>query len=341
MPTARRESVTVASGPDSARADWARIDEVYTRAVHVEPAPAALPRWRVLTLSPVAFRRLALATVTMLVLIVATGATVRLTGSGLGCHHWPTCERTHALPKGYHSDVEFSNRIVSGLTVLTTLVLAVGAWRTRGLGRRGRLLATGVFAGTLAQAPLGAITVYYDLNPYLVISHLLLSLAVLGLGVLVLLEATRLVRGGDSALPVLARSGGAVLLGAVAVLVISGTLATAAGKFPGSSGTDVVPRLGTFYPSVYWHVRAVAAFGIVFLALAGWAWRERGRFPWLVRGCAGLLVVLLAQMGIGELQYRTYGTVPWWVVLAHVAAAAMLFGWTVGLVARLWRPVRH
>jgi hypothetical protein len=44
-------------------------------------------------------------------------------------------------------------------------------------------------------------------------------------------------------------------------------------------------------------------------------------------------------MGIGELQYRTYGTVPWWVVVLHVVAAAALFAWTVGVVARLWRPV--
>ena len=277
----------------------------------------------------------------MLVLIVATGATVRLTGSGLGCPHWPTCNATHALPKGYHSDIEFSNRIVSAVTVLSTLALALAAWRTPGLRRRGRLLAAVVFAGTLAQAPLGAITVYYDLNPYLVISHLLLSLAVLGVAVLALLEATRLVRGGAPALPRLPRAGGTVLLVAVSVLVVTGTLATAAGRFPGSSGSQVVPRLGTFHPAVWLHVRAVAAFGIVFLVLAGWAWMKRREFPWLVRGCAGLLVVLLAQMGLGELQYRTYGTVPWWVVVLHVAAAAALFGWTVAMVARLWRPVRH
>ena len=307
--------------------------------MHVEPAPAALLRWRALTLSPATFRRVALATVAMLVLIVATGATVRLTGSGLGCPHWPTCESTRALPKGYHSDIEFSNRIVSFFTVLATLVLGTAAWRTRGLERRGKLLATGVFAGTLGQAPLGAVTVYYDLNPYLVISHLLLSLTVLGLGVLVLLEAARLVHGCGSALPASARSGGAVLLAAVAVLVVTGTLATAAGRFPGSSGSTVVSRIGTFYPAVWLHVRAVAAFGIVFLVLAAWAWVRRERFPWLLRGCTGLLVVLLAQMAIGEIQYRTYGSVPWWVVVFHVAGAAMLFGWTVGLVARLWRPV--
>jgi len=307
--------------------------------VHLESASRAVPRRRAIELSPVTFRRIALTVVGLLVLIVATGATVRLTGSGLGCPHWPTCESTRALPKGYHSDVEFSNRVVSFFTVLSTLVLAVSAWLTRGLGRRGRWLATAVCVGTLAQAPLGAITVYYDLDPYLVLSHLLLSLTVLGLGVLVLLEATLVVRGGGRALPELARAGGAVLLAAIGVLVVTGTLATAAGRFPGSSGSTVVPRLGTFHPAVWLHVRAVAAFGIVFLLLAGWAWTRRARFPWLLRGCAGLLAILLVQMGIGELQYRTYGTVPWWVVVGHVAAAAVLFAWTVGLVARLWRPV--
>jgi cytochrome c oxidase assembly protein subunit 15 len=302
-------------------------------------ASAALPRRLALTVSPVVFRRIAFAAVGVLVLIVATGATVRLTGSGLGCPHWPTCTTAHALPRGYHSDVEFSNRVMSAVTVFTTLALAVAAWRTRGLGRRGKWLATAVFAGTLAQAPLGAITVYYDLNPYLVITHLLLSLTVLSLAVLTLLEASRLVRGGATPLPAIARLGGLVLVGAVVVLAVSGTVATAAGRFPGSSGSQIVPRLGTFYPAVYWHVRAVAAFGIVFLVLAAWAWTRRSAYPWLLRGCGVLVAILAVQMAIGEVQYRRYGDVPWWLVLLHVATAATLVAWTVGVAARIWRPV--
>ena len=294
---------------------------------------------RRLAVSPVVFRRVAFAAVGVLILIVATGATVRLTGSGLGCPEWPTCTTKHALPQSYHSDIEFSNRVVSAITVFTTLGLAIAAWLTRGLSRRGKWLATAVSLGVIAQAPFGAIVVYYDLNPYLVIGHLLLTLFVLGLAVLVLLEAARLVRGTASGLPGLARAGSAVLVLAVSVLVLSGTVATAAGRFPGNNGTDVVPRLGSFYPAVYWHVRAVAAFGIVFLALAAWAWLRRAEFPWLLRGCAGLLAILLVQMGIGEAQYRTYGSVPWWVVVIHVTVAAMLFAWTVGLAARIWRPI--
>jgi heme a synthase len=302
-------------------------------------ASAALPRRLAKAVSPVVFQRVAFAAVGVLILIVATGATVRLTGSGLGCPEWPTCTTKHALPQSYHSYIEFSNRVVSAITVFTTLALAVAAWLTRGLSRRGKWLATVVCLGVIAQAPFGALVVYYDLNPYLVISHLLLTLIVLGLAVLVLLEAARLVRGAAPALPGLVRAGSAAMLAAVSVLVVSGTVATAAGRFPGSNGSQIVPRLGSFYPAVYWHVRAVAAFGIVFLALAGWAWLQRARFPWLLRGCLGLLAILLVQMGIGEAQYRTYGTVPWWVVVIHVAAAATLFAWTVGLAARIWRPL--
>jgi heme a synthase len=213
-------------------------------------------------------------------------------------------------------------------------VLALGSLATRALSRGVKVLAWAVFAGTLAQAPLGAITVYYDLNPYLVITHLLLSLVVLGLGVLVLLEATRVARGRAPELPALARTGGAVLLAAVSALVVTGTLATAAGPHPGSTA---VRRVGSFQPSIAVHVRATAAFGIVFVLLAAWAWRERARYPWLLRGCAGLLGLLALQMAIGETQYRN--GLPWWLVLIHVTVAACVFAWTVGLVARLWHPV--
>ena len=308
--------------------------------MQAESVDAPLSRRRALAVSPRTFRRIAVFAAAMLVLIVATGATVRLTGSGLGCEHWPGCQPGDPFPKkGYHSYVEFSNRIVAFFTVLGTLVLAVSAWLTRGLSRSVKVLSTLVFAGTFGQAPLGAVTVYYHLNPWLVISHLLLSLAVLGLGVVVLLEATRLVRGGAAALPALARTGGVVVLAAISALVVTGTLATAAGKYPGSSGDDRVHRLGAFEPSVAVHVRTVAAFGIVFVLLAAWAWRNRGRYPWLLRGCAGLLAVLLLQMAIGEVQYRRYATVPWWLVLVHVTVAAVLFAWTTGVVARLWRPI--
>jgi cytochrome c oxidase assembly protein subunit 15 len=303
----------------------------------VKTASEVLSRGRAFELTPERFRRVAAWAVGWLILIIATGATVRLTGSGLGCKHWPGCQAGDFFPqsaRGYHPYVEFGNRVVASLTVLTTLVLAVASLRTRALPGGVKVLAWLVFAGTLAQAPLGAITIHYNLNPWLVLTHLLVSLVVLGLGVVVLLEAARNARGAAAAVPAAIRAAGALLFAAICVLVVTGTLATAAGPHPGSTA---VRRIGSFQPSVSLHVKATAAFGIVFLLLAAWAWRERVRTPWLLRGCTGLLVLLGVQMAIGEAQYRN--GLPWWLVLIHVTVAACVFAWTVGLVARLWRPV--
>jgi cytochrome c oxidase assembly protein subunit 15 len=292
------------------------------RAMDVSAQQAA--RFRGLTLSPKGFARLAAANAVMLVLIVATGATVRLTGSGLGCEHWPGCEPHHFKPKSFHSYIEFSNRVIAFFTILITLVTWLFAF-TRGHGR----LAFAIFFGTLLQAPLGALTVHFHLNPWLVLSHFLLSVVVLTLGVVLALEA----RGRErSQLPPWVPRLGLLVGAAGAVLLVSGTLATASGPHPGST---VVRRLWSFEPAIYWHVRATAVFGIAFAALL--VWLVRNRAPQL-RLAMLLLGLLLVQMAIGETQYRTH--LPWWLVLVHVTLAATVWAALTAFVFSLWRPRR-
>src|SRR5437764_10064382 len=251
-------------------------------------------RIRGLELSPKAFQRLAFANAAMLVLIVATGATVRLTGSGLGCEHWPGCQPHHFEPKSFHSYIEFSNRVFAFFTILVTLLTLIYA-------RGHRRLAALVFVGTLAQAPLGALTVHYGLNPWLVLSHFLLSVVVLTLGVILALE----VRGRErTRLPAWVPRTGLVVGLAGAVLIVSGTLATAAGPHPGST---VVRRLWSFQPAIYWHVRATALFGTCFAVMLVWLYRTKS--PHL-RAALVVLGLLIVQMIVGEVQYRTH--LPWW-----------------------------
>ena len=292
-----------------------------------------MARLRGIELSLEAYRRLAVATAGMLVVIVATGATVRLTGSGLGCEHWPGCTGTVNLPeKGYHSFIEFSNRGVATLTTLVTLAAWLGA-RVAGAPVAVRRLALAAFLGVLLQGALGAITVLSHLNPYVVLIHLLLSLAVLSIGVVLALEATVLVRGHDRpSLPLWARAAALVPALALGVLVLSGTLATAAGPHAGSV---LVRRLWSFQPAVDWHVRATAVFGITFAALLVWLVLARSRH---VRGALGVLGVLAVQMIVGEIQYRT--KLPWWLVLVHVTNAAIVWAAMTAFVFSLWRPVR-
>jgi cytochrome c oxidase assembly protein subunit 15 len=281
-----------------------------------------LARLRGAQFSAQALRRLTLLNAVMLVLIVATGATVRLTGSGLGCEHWPGCAPHHFEPKSFHSYIEFSNRVFAFFTILVTLF-------TWALARGHRRLAFIIFFGTLLQAPLGALTVHFGLNPWLVLSHFLLSVIVLTLGVVLALE----VRGRErSSLPVWVPRLGVLVGAAGAVLLVSGTLATAAGPHPGST---VVRRLWSFQPAIYWHVRATAVFGIAFAILLVWLLRNRAP---QVRGAFVLLGLLLIQMVIGETQYRTH--LPWWLVLVHVTVAVTVWAALTAFVFSLWRPRR-
>ena len=279
-------------------------------------------RLRGFTLSDAAIRRLVLANAVALVVIVATGATVRLTGSGLGCEHWPGCTPHHFEPKSGHSYVEFGNRVIAFLTILTTLATWIFA-------RGRRKLAAIIFFGTLAQAPLGALTVHYHLNPWWVLSHFLLSMVVLTLAVVLAAESRPRM---PSTLPRWVPLAGLLVAVAAGVLIFSGTIATAAGPHPGST---VVRRLWSFEPAVYWNVRATAVFGISFALVLAYLVREKAP---QVRGALVLLGLLAIQMTIGEVQYRTH--LPWWLVLVHVTVAAPVWAAVASFVFSLWRPRR-
>jgi heme a synthase len=301
--------------------------------VQVEPTLTA--RARRIELSPATFRKLALGTAGWLWLIIVTGATVRLTASGLGCEHWPGCTAGNPFPsKSYHSFIEFGNRLVSAVTILATLVAWLGARVTPRLPRWVRRLALATFLGTLAQAPLGAITVYADLNPLLVMSHFFLALTVLAAGVVVAVEAFSFERGrSEQRLPRLYRRGAFVAAAALLALVLTGMVSTAAGPHPGSADVE---RLWRLHAAVYVHVRATAIFGVLFLAFFVYVIRNRERWPLYAESAGGLLFLLLLQMGVGELQYRTQ--LPWWLVLIHVGLAAAVWATAVALVTVIERP---
>lgn len=86
--------------------------------------------------------------------IVLTGATVRLTGSGLGCPTWPQCTEDSYLPHGelgIHGAIEFGNRLMTFVLSAVAILTAVAAFSLRDahrpkgdLKRLGVLLAIGV-----------------------------------------------------------------------------------------------------------------------------------------------------------------------------------------------------
>ena len=301
-------------------------------------ASTALTRIKSLELSPARFLRLAVANAVGLWLIVGSGAAVRLTDSGLGCRHWPGCERGQPLPaRDVHAFVEFGNRLVGGLVIILTLVTWLAARRTPGLPAWPRRLALLVFLGALAQAPLGYLAVATDLRWPVVTAHLLLSIALLAGAVVLAVEALGLRDGHAS--PLVPRELRLLALGFTAagfLLIVSGTFATAAG--PHSGGGEHIGRFGQLDRTVYIHGAVVGLFLISFLFAIGYLAAYRDRSPVLFGLGLAVLALLLVQMAIGELQWRT--KLPWELVLVHVALAAAVWAGTVALAALFFRPPR-
>jgi heme a synthase len=303
--------------------------------VHVETSIAA--RVRAFEVSPALFRTLALGTLAMLYVIVVTGATVRLTASGLGCDHWPGCSAGQPLPeKGYHSYIEFGNRLVGGIAIVASLLAAVAGIRVLRLPRYARWTAAAVFAGTLAQAPLGYFTVRFHLNPYLVMSHFLLSALVLAGAVVVALAAVGADRGtARQFVPRELRAAALAAAGGCLLLLVSGTVATASGPHPGDSSK--IHRLSRLQDAVFGHAVGTAIFGICFAFMLGYLVSRRSVSPRLLALALGVLGLVGVQIAIGAVQYHT--RLPWWLVLVHVATAAAVWAGVVGLATLFRRPL--
>ncbi|MCS7006524.1 MAG: COX15/CtaA family protein [Thermoleophilia bacterium] len=292
---------------------------------------------RARTLSPERFLALAITTCVALGVVVASGAFVRLTGSGLGCENWPRCGDKPYPEAGFHAWVEFGNRIVALVGITLALVTWVGSRRVLGLSRWARLAALGAFLVAIAQIPMGGVTVALELHPLAVMTHFLLGLAVLGLAVIVVVEAWSHLAGRADPVGSLRLRRLATWIGLPlsAALVVTGAVATASGPHPGASAD--VERLGVpITETVYVHVRAAAAFGIGLLILGWLLSRLRARAPGVFRLWLVLLAVTVLQAILGEVQYRS--ALPWGLVLVHVVLAAAIFAGSLALVFVLWRP---
>jgi heme a synthase len=274
-------------------------------------------------LSLPSFEWLVVATWIALLVNFVSGALVRVSNSGLGCPDWPLCNGSPTPPLAGHAVIEFSNRVLALVVVLTTVALAV---------RGRRLLATAIAAGTVAQVPLGGLTIYVDLHPVAVASHFMLAIAVFSLATVLLVDV-RAPGAGVSGRPA-GMSASSALVALVGLgLIVSGAIVTTSGPHPGA---DDVQRLYDLLDVAYWHVRIALAFVLV---LAGYLlhlsrWRDA---PMLVRRLAWAVVGLTAlQIVIGEVQWRN--ELPWYLVWAHVVNATLLWAAIVALARSSSRP---
>jgi cytochrome c oxidase assembly protein subunit 15 len=272
-------------------------------------------------ISPRTYRALTLVALLAVAFIIVSGAAVRLTGSGLGCSDWPTCEEDQLVaPLEYHAMVEFVNRTITGL-VSVAVILAVLGSLVREPRRRDLVwLSLGLVGGVLAQIVLGGLTVIFELKPPFVMGHFLLSIVLLA-DALVLHH-----RAGQPDAPprlvvprrdlVLAR----VVFVVTCIALFTGTVVTAAGPH---GGDEDVERLSWPLPNVARvHGITVAVLTVLALLLVARAHRDDvpARFRIAVFAFAAALV---AQAVIGYVQY--FNGVPALLVGIHVTGAVIVF----------------
>ncbi|MFI8291124.1 heme A synthase [Streptomyces sp. NPDC085614] len=278
-------------------------------------------RW---TPSPRTLRRAALSAVVMSVVIIVTGGAVRLTGSGLGCDTWPKCtdDSLFVTPEqGFHGAIEFGNRMLT--YVLSAAVgWAIVAARSTKPWRRGLTrLGWAQFWVVMSNAVIGGITVWMGLNPWTVAGHFIAANGLLTVAVITWQRAGE----GDTTprprVPAPVRKLGWAIVAASAALIVLGTSVTGSGKHAGDKSE--VPRMPWDWTAAA-HVHAIAAWVVCALALAMWLVLRVVDAPDDTRARArDLIVVLLAQGGIGYVQYFT--GVPEVLVAAHMLGSALMW----------------
>jgi cytochrome c oxidase assembly protein subunit 15 len=275
-----------------------------------------------------------------MIVIVLSGAAVRLTGSGLGCPDWPTC--FHGRISGswsIHPFIEYANRMVTVTLVILTAVAFLAAL-ARTPRRRDLIgLSGALIGGVVADAVLGGFVVYSKLNPWLVSLHMLLSLAMVVVGA-VLYHRSKYVYGPgaradvrDPHFQTIAR----LLWIPFVVLVTTGTMTTGSGPHAGSSqGQLHARRLPFALSSAAWvHSLAAVLFIGLVLGLLATIWRTSAPQP-LQLGVRRLVLISLLQAAIGVSQYLTH--LPVVLVELHVAGAVSL---TIGVTQFHLRQSAH
>jgi cytochrome c oxidase assembly protein subunit 15 len=280
------------------------------------------------TLSLRAYRWVAYGALTTLVLIVLSGAGVRLTGSGLGCPSWPDCSGTFLPPLSTHVWIEYGNRLFSTLVGVACIAAGGLAFRVRpfraDLVRPALVLAGGV----VAQGLLGGLTVALDLSWPVVIAHYLLSMTLLVAGAVLVWRVRREPGTGAPAADRYLTLATRTLVGYGGLVIVAGTFATAAGPHAGGAGTgDVVDRLdafgaGTLKTLIHLHGHMATAMGVAALGLWAFARVRRARPP-LMRALTVVCLLLAAQGIVGLIQY--HNALPAGVVWVHASLPALMW----------------
>ena len=272
-------------------------------------------------LSPRAYRRITLLALLAQVFITVSGAAVRLTGSGLGCSDWPTCENNRVVaPFEYHAMIEFVNRTVTGLVSVAVILAVLGSLLRSPHRRDLTWLSLGLVGGVIGQIVLGGLTVLFELQPPFVIAHFALSMILIW-NAFVLHERSKFAQ--SPALPVVPRNVrtlGRLLVVVSAITIFTGTIVTGTGPH---GGDDTAKRLSFDITTVARIHSGTVWFFLVLTIITLFVLRRTGAPLGVHQRAKYLVAVIVVQGAIGYVQYFT--SVPPGLVLLHIFGSILVW----------------
>jgi heme a synthase len=284
----------------------------------VPGALTAFIRKRLPAISPQRYRSVLLVALFLVSFIIFTGALVRLSGSGLGCPEWPTCNTGQLLnAPNKHARIELANRYLTGWIAAGVVLLGLTSMLRVPYRRNLVRLSLAMLVGVFGQALLGGLTVILKLKPQAVMGHFLLSIALLTVGLVlhnqagVDLDETPIPAVSDSA-----KKLSTLMVVATTSTVFLGTVVTSSGPH---GGDDIAERFAYSMRSV---VRLHSASAWVLMASAvGLAWVLRSTMQLsshkeIHRRLRIVFVAIVVQGAVGYVQY--FNRVPAPLVAVHI-----------------------
>ena len=292
----------------------------------------------------------------LLAFIIITGAAVRLSGSGLGCSDWPTCENDQLVAEidDVHAMVEFVNRVITGFVALAVMIAVLGSLFRVPKRKDLIYLSIGLVVGVVIQVIVGALVVREHLPPSLVITHFLVSMVLVWNAV----ELDHRARLDDkselSSPPMLLKRMTKLIVGLGALVIITGTIVTGSGPHSGAEKQQIldalesqgtassianleleVERLPFDVPDVARiHGISVMLFLLLTLRLLFVIKRHSPEF---ITVGQNLMAAIVIQAAIGYFQYFT--GVPALLVGVHVAGATLIWIMILRLYLEVNRPM--
>ena len=279
------------------------------------------------------YQTLTVATTALTLALIAIGALVRTSGSGLGCPDWPLCHGQLVPPLERTAIIEYSHRSLAALVGLLIVATSAVTLRVRSRDRAALVLAVVVLPLLGLQAYIGKVTVERELPAEVVAIHLgtaLLLVSLLGvIAAFAILgeERVRLHSAERAAFLrrvtiVIATIGSVLLIGAY---VVGSGATTGCTTWPGCAQASIPFLEGGREQHIHWLHRLTVLLGLAFVSwLRFEVDRLREPSEGVRFGVKMLLMLYVTQIMIGALNIWTrFATL---ALVGHLAVTAAI--WT-------------